>query len=214
MKTKLKKVIDVKNSISTTILGKEIPLQLIEEYKKRSTRKFRNRIYSLDMIMYGMLYQAMSEDKSEQNTVLHIVEYYKQIKQDYENQKERALNRKKKKIKHGKIGRPKSELPKIQRSKLKDISLNTGSYDEAKQRMPLELVKEIFEYGAKDFKAGVDKNENTWNGLSVYATDGTTFKTQDTEQLRKYFDAPAGKIPPPVPMGRMQGLINIYMVAV
>jgi hypothetical protein len=190
------------------IIFEEIPFTLIDEYKKNSSIQYRDRNYSLEVVMQGLLYQASQEDKSEQNAVMIIAEYYKHLREKYQGLLLEEEKSKQEKRNYEKRGRPPREVPKIQKSKLQEISLNTTSYDRARQRMPEELMELTFKNKCEYFQA--QPGDKTWHGHPVFVTDGTTFKTMDTLELRNYFKAEHDKNPPPVPIGRLQGIINLY----
>jgi hypothetical protein len=190
------------------LIADEIPYEIIAEYQKNSVHRFRNRNFSLDVTLQAFLYQASQDDKSEQNTVLMIAEYYKRIRSDYEALILESEKKKAEKRTYEKRGRPRREVPRIQKSKLRELSLNTASFDAARQRLPEELLHAAFIKKCEYFQA--HPGERTWHNHPVCVTDGTTFKTVDTEELREYLKASEDKNPPPVPMGRMQGIINLY----
>jgi len=210
MEAKIAQIIKMREEDLLSIIGAELPLERIEKYKKETGKKYRDRKYNITMTLEGFVYQASQSDKSEQNAVVHIAEHYRKVKENYEMQKAKEAEAKAEKKRYEKRGRPRSNMPRIQKSKLQEVSLNTASYDEAKKRLPLELVKMVFEDTAEYFQPQEVNQETTWKGHPVLVTDGTTFKTVDTEELREYFDSPTDKNPPPVPIGRMQGLINLY----
>jgi hypothetical protein len=195
------------------VIIEEIPFRIIDEYKKNSNKKYRDRNYSLEVVLQGFLYQASQEDKSEQNAVIMIAKYHKHLREEYEklldNEEKKKQEKKSfEKRSYDKRDRPRREVPKIQKSKLQEISLNTASYDKARQRMPEELLKTAFENKCGYFQP--KPGDKTWYGHPVFVTDGTTFKTMDTVELRKHFEAENDKNPPPVPIGRLQGIINLY----
>lgn len=203
----------ISNLMNTNLLGiieKDIPYKSVYEYKKQSKKKFRDRVYTLELTLSGMLYQAAQDDKSEQNAVLAISKYHNERKGAIKNQEEKILKAALNNQKSRKRGRPKRIIPKVQKSKLQPISLNTASYDEARKRMPGIVMKNTFIETTKWFKAENQSDNQKWHGRDVYVTDGTTFKTMDTPELRKYFDVPSNPNPPPLPVGKLQGLINLY----
>lgn len=209
-KITFKKITDLKKSNLLGVFEKDIPLKPIHDFKNQSKKKFRNRVYSLELTLSGMLYQASQDDKSEQNTVLKISQYHNDTIKTLQKTQEELLENASNEVKPRKIGRPKRIVPKIQRSKLNPISLNTSSFDEARQRMPVEVMRKVFEETTTWFKAENQINSPQWHGRDVYAGDGSTFKVPDTPELRKYFDSPTDSNPPPLPIGRLQGLINLY----
>jgi hypothetical protein len=89
--------------------------------------------------------------------------------------------------------------------------LYPSSYDEATIRFPDNLLKDIFTETTDWYRAEKGKEDRIkWRGKDVYVVDGTTFKTQDTKSLREYFDCYREKTNQPLPVGRMEGLVNLY----
>lgn len=208
MESILQQVYEYRHQNIFPLIVDEIPFTLIDEYKKKSSKQYRDRNYSLEIVMQGFLYQASQDDKSEQNAVLIIAEHYKRLQEQYKALLSEDAKRKQEKRNYEKRGRPRREVPKIQKSKLRELSLNTASYDKARQRMPEELLEMAFENKCGYFQPQV--GDKTWHSHPVFVTDGTTFKTMDTFELREYLKAEHDKNPPPVPLGRLQGIINLY----
>jgi len=210
MEETLARIIAMRKSDWLPIIEREIPEEIIEEYKRTSGKKYRDRKYSFGITLEGLIYQASQSDKSEQYTVVHISEHYKQLQKEYEILQAKEMETKALKKNYEKPGRPKSNIPHIQKSKLQELSLNTASYDEARKRLPVELVKKVFESTAEKFQPAGNESETTWKGHNVFATDGTTFKMVDSEELRNTFKGVNESQPQPVPVGRLQGLVNLY----
>lgn len=202
------KISSFRNDNLFALITDEIPNDLIDEYQRNSSHRFRNRNYSLGIIMQAFLFQASQDDKSEQNAVMMIAEHYKQIREHHQALLLEADKNKEGKKSYEKRGRPRREVPLIQKSKLQELSLNTASFDAARQRMPEELLRAAFIQKCVCFQPV--PGDRTWHNHPVFVTDGTTFKTVDTPELRKYFQAPKDNNPPPVPLGRLQGIINLY----
>lgn len=192
-----------------------IPQKSIKEYKQKSKNRIRERVFSIETTLLGMLIQAGQEDKSKQNAVVILSKLHSQRKEKIKEDREHIIKTKNEELKREKeegivkTGRPRKRFLVIQKSKEKDISLYPSSYDEATIRFSGELIKDIFSETSQWFKEE-DSVSRKWKGRNVYAVDGTTFKTQDTKQLREYFDFEGKKSGHPLPLGRMEGLINIY----
>jgi hypothetical protein len=204
MEKKIDLITSIKTNFEIGIISKYIPKEIIEEFKKKSTKKYRERIFGLNEVLNGMLYQALSEDKSEQNAVMYIAENYNKLREDIKKMQDSSAIEQSDKPKK-KRGRPKKHLFKIQKSKLKEISLNTSSYDEARQRFPLELNRHIFKSINPELK-----EEKLWHGHKVYIVDGTTCKMVDTTELRNYFMPKQDSNPQPLPIMRLEVLIDMY----
>ncbi len=135
---------------------------------------------------------------------MYIAENYNKLREEVETiQGDPALMKANKPEK--KRGRPRKRIIKIQKSKLKEISLNTSSYDEARQRFPLELSRLIFNSVKPEFKG-----EKLWQGHKVYIVDGSNCKTVDTAELRSYFMPKQDSNPQPLPIMRLEVLIDMY----
>jgi len=204
METKIQHINYLKSHFDMGIIGKYIHREIIEEYKKQDSKKYRERIYGLNEVLNGMLYQALNDDKSEQNAVMFIAENYNHLRREIETiqaiaesfEDNEPVRRR---------GRPRSNKIKIQKSKLKEISLNTSSYDEARQRFPLELSELIFKCVVPNLK-----EKQLWYGHEVFIADGSTSKTVDTAELRSYFMPKQDSNPQPLPIMRLEILIDLY----
>ena len=204
MEKKIEQITNLKSNFEMGIIGKYIQKEIIEDFKKNSSKKYRERIYGLNEVLNGMLYQALNEDKSEQNAVMYLAENYKKLREDLKTIEDSSAKKKPDKTEK-KRGRPRKRLFKIQKSKLKEISLNTSSYDEARQRFPLELIRHIF----KSIKPE-NMKEKLWHGHKVYIVDGTSCKMVDTAELRNYFMPKQDSNPQPLPIMRLEVLIDMY----
>lgn len=203
-------ITSLKTFENISILQESIPKKPIQRYKEQNKNKFRERVYTLENTMFGMIYQASQNDKSKQNAVIKIGSLHDELIKGISEKRERIKEEleKKKPVLKKAMGRPKKRILKVQKSKEKRISLNPSSYGEATVRFPLEIMEDTFkETTLWFFPRNGDKK---WKGHHVYITDGTTFKTPDTKELREYFDKADSKSPPPLPIGKLQGLINLY----
>ena len=193
----------LKSQLKLSVLSNYLPLHLIDEYKANSSKKFRERLYPLELVLQTMLFQAINEDKSEQNAVVFLSEYYRNLRQKIHNQEllvsENLKNQQKRR------GRPKKNLVKTQKSKLHEISINTASYNEAKKRLPLELMKLIVE------NINIPSNKNSlWNGHRVFIADGTNCDTVDNKELRDYFLPNGINARASLPIVKIEGLIDLF----
>lgn len=208
MHTLYKNLSSYKSSFDSKIFGNLIPRALLDNYKNKHGGKYRERNYGFTETLYGMLMQATLEDKSEAQAVLLLSCYHDQRKKEIENTEEEirahaSIATKKK------VGRPRLSFVKVQKSKRHSLSLNVASYNESKQRFPTELLKEIFAYTTrKEFLRSGDCPR--WYGHRVMIVDGTSFKTVDRKELREYFIPNMPNNPPPLPIGRIEGLIDYY----
>lgn len=198
----LEKIDFMKSNLGLSLLMEYLPLNVIEEYKKEHIKKYRERLYSLEIIVQAMLFQAVSDDKSDQNAVLFLSEYYRTLQENY--QTKTAFLSEQSKLSPKKRGRPLKRLIKIQKSKLSDVSVNTASYNEAKQRLPLELLQKIF----KRIEIPCTAN-NLWHGHRVLIADGTNLDTYDNKELRDYFMPDGVNKKASLPIVKVEGLIDL-----
>ena len=87
----------------------------------------------------------------------------------------------------------------------KDISLNTAAYSKARERVPIELTKELFK------ASRIEQAENAythWNGYRVFIGDGTYLQMQDTESIRKEYEVKHNAISG---QGYPQGLLEVII---
>jgi hypothetical protein len=194
-----------------------IPKKPIEKYIKENKGKIRNRVYNLQITIEGMLIQASQHDKSKQNAVLILSELHEAQRKNIREKREKEKKEYQKEIKrlnaigNPKTGKRKTRFAIVQKSKEKEVSKYTSSYDEATIRLPEELMKEILEDTTDWFKVeNMPDSRTKWKDLDVYVVDGTTLQTQDTKELRKYFDSPKEKYNLPLPIVKIGGLINLY----
>lgn len=192
-----------------------IPQKSIQDYKLRNKGKIRDRVFSIETTLLGMLIQAGQEDKSKQNAVTILGKLHEERKKQIQDDREKLVQTTQQELERQKsqglkkMGRPRKRYLVVAKSKEKQLSIHPSSYDEATIRYPEELIRATFSETTQWFKDNNTAGKG-WKGRAVYAVDGTTFKTQDTEQLREYFDCDRKKNNQPLPIGRLEGLINLY----
>ena len=59
-----KDLVTIRDTGLVGIIEKHIPKEPINNYKNKSGRKLRNRVYTLGFTLTGMLYQSSQDDKS------------------------------------------------------------------------------------------------------------------------------------------------------
>jgi hypothetical protein len=162
-----------------------LPEEKITNYPSKIER--RNRIYTDSTTLLTMITSATQEDKSLQNSVNTFAELHsRSIPIIQQNVLEAiALEREKDSQTVRGRGKPKLYKPRIVKSKLQDISTNTGSYTTARQRLDIDMVKMVYEESANFDKI---KTNNTWKGMKVLITDGTYIQMQDSPELRELYD--------------------------
>lgn len=182
------------------------PEQKIKELTKNKGR--RDRVYNEETTLLSMIVTASLEDKSLQNSVnqysrIHsnnIAQIQKTMAElmEKEREQDKLINKKK--------GRPKKYKINVAKSKLDEISTNTGSYTTARQRLDIELVKMVFEESA-NFET--IKTNNIWKGKQVYITDGTYLQMQDSNSLREIYEVKSTS--QSIQQGYPQGLLQVVI---
>lgn len=133
-----------------------------------------------------MIITMLQEDKSLQNSVnIYSIIHTKNQKRIEEITKK--FEEQQKKSKKKKVGRPRKSLGRIAKSKQKDISRNTSAYTQARNRLPQEIARTVFEE-SKDFSKV--KYPGKWKGMRVFIADGTYLQVQDTAEIKKKFKKP------------------------
>lgn len=203
---KLSEVTNFLNSnIHLSLLSKYIPVHLIEEFKRTSVKRYRERVYSLEVTLKGMLYQAINTNKSDQNTVIFLQQDFQALQIEHSKQELELSSQLSNQLVEKKRGRPRKAKIKIQKSKLGDISVYPSSYNESKHRFPLALLEQI----AYNTAVSVSST-NKWHGHNVYIADGTNLDTPDTKELRDYFMPNGIGKNASLPIVKLEALIDLY----
>ena len=183
------------------------PKDKVLNHEKQSVG--RDRIYNDETTLLTMILTAVQEDKSIQNAVNIYSVLHKENISKLENQvkiiqkQEQEKDQQQPKTR----GRPKKYKVKIAKSKLNEISTNTGSYTTARQRLEIDLINKVYEDSA-DFE-GIEVNTQ-WKGMDVHITDGTYIQMQDTKDLRKEYGirSKSPKYKAAYPQGLLQVIIE------
>ena len=202
----LELTIQIQELLRSELIGvfKEyLPAEKISSYPSKKER--RNRIFTDETTLLTMLISATQEDKSLQNAVNIYAEIHNRsiplIKQNVAEiiEKDKETGKKR--------GKPKTYNRLVAKSKLQDISTNTGSYTTARQRLDIELVKMVYEDSANFENIKIN---NKWKGMPVVITDGTYIQMQDSKELREQYDVQSGSenYQSSYPQGLLQVLIE------
>jgi len=162
-----------------------MPTQAIEKYVTDNLSHTRDKVYTPSRTALSMILTGVQEDKSLQNTVnIFNAKYEMECKLLKQRETELLLqslaedsNRKKK------AGRPKDYKSKIPKSKRIELSDSTVAYNNARKRLPLELLQLIFE----NTNRPSDIKEERWHNCRTYITDGTYLQLQDTPDIRDQY---------------------------
>ena len=92
----------------------------------------------------------------------------------------------------------------------KNISITTGGYCRARQRLHVKMIKNLTKQTSEDSLAKVPKRWK-FQGRDVYLVDGTTFTMPDTEKNQKSYPQQAS-LPKGLsfPICRAVGIISLY----
>lgn len=184
-----------------------LPEEKMANYPSQKAR--RNRIFTDETTLLTMLISATQEDKSLQNAVNIYAEIHNRsiplIKQNVAELIEKERGKANETVR--KRGKPKTYNRLVAKSKLIDISTNTGSYTTARQRLDIELVKMVYEDSANFENIKIN---NKWKGMRVVITDGTYIQMQDSKELREQYDVKSGSenYKSSYPQGLLQVLIE------
>ncbi|MEN8251105.1 MAG: IS4 family transposase [Bacteroidota bacterium] len=152
-----------------------------------SGTKSRNRVFTVRDTLLTMVLTAIQEDKTLKNSVdLYYVIHQQNKKRVIEElelmlEKEKELDSQSPK----KAGRPKKYTVRLPKSLENDISLNTAAFSKARERVPLELIQELFNASRIE---QVVNDYSHWNGYRILIGDGTYVQMQDTESLRELYE--------------------------
>ena len=162
-----------------------LPIQAIDKYVTDHLSLTRDKVYTPARTSFSMIFTGVQEDKSLQNTVNIFNEKYesecKILKQKETDFFLRCKEEDSKKAK--KSGRPREYKSKIPKSKSRELSDSTVAYNNARKRLPIELLQLIFD----QTNSPCDIQEESWHGYRTYITDGTYLQLQDTEKIREKY---------------------------
>lgn len=159
-------------------LSDRIPSDVIDQYYQREKIPTRTRVFSPEATVCCMVGAAMMEDKSQKNVLF-------QYKQAFEHQAGQLIDEQTKALqcpKKSGPGRRRTRL-RLPKSLTKPVSENTAAFSKAVSRIPVDLMRELFDYSAK----ASNSQPVTWHGYGVYLGDGTYFQAQDTPSLSQAY---------------------------
>jgi len=193
------------------MLEKEFPVSVLnnknDEAKSVQTNT-RDRIFTANNTLLTMVLTSVQQDKTLKNSV----DLYYMIHQKHKNQtiSELELSIQLQKEEDSKsliktAGRPKKYALQLPKSLAKDISLNTAAYSKARERVPTELVNELFKNSRIE---QAENNYTHWNGYRVFTGDGTYIQMQDTKSIREKYEVKHNGI---ASEGYPQGLLEVII---
>ena len=147
----------------------------------------RSRIFTPSNTLLTMVLTATQQDKTLKNSVNLFYTIHQKHKAEvvleFEQSIKIAKAADKKALKTA--GRPKKYNKTVPKCLTTDISLNTAAYSKARDRVPVEMVDELFNQ-SKISQA--QNNYSHWNKLRVLLVDGTYIQMQDTAAIRKQYE--------------------------
>ncbi len=193
------------------MLEKEFPVSVLnnknDEAKSVQTNT-RDRIFTANNTLLTMVLTSVQQDKTLKNSV----DLYYMIHQKHKNQTiselELSIQLQKEEDSKSSIktaGRPKKYALQLPKSLAKDISLNTAAYSKARERVPTELVNELFKNSRIE---QAENNYTHWNGYRVFTGDGTYIQMQDTKSIREKYEVKHNGI---ASEGYPQGLLEVII---
>jgi hypothetical protein len=176
------------NQLSSNLLPafeELLPYETINEYVKENLSHTRDKVYTPLRTAFAMIFTGVQKDKSLQNTVNIFNEKYEQeCKNLQQKEQDLLLQAKEEDSQKGKRGgRPRKYKSKIPKSKKSSLSSSTVAYNNARKRLPSELLQKIFERT----NTSSDIKEENWHGYQTYITDGTYVQLQDTFEIREEY---------------------------
>lgn len=92
---------------------------------------------------------------------------------------------------------------------LSQVSTNTSAYCRARQRLPIEMVRELVRHSGKQLTEHLPKQWK-WKGRHVKMVDGTTLSMPDTPQNQAVYPQPNTQQPGVgFPLCRLVGILNL-----
>ncbi|MEI6575171.1 MAG: IS4 family transposase [Bacteroidota bacterium] len=187
------------------LMEHEFPVSVLP--LKQEGGKTRDRVFTVNNTLLAMVLTSVQQDKTLKNSVdLFYMVHQKHTIQAREALKQSIRAEKQEDSKSVKTaGRPKTYTTQLPKSLEKDISLNTAAYSKARERVPIELTKELFK--ASRIEQAVNAYTH-WNNYRVFIGDGTYLQMQDTESIRKEYEVKHNGIGG---QGYPQGLLEVII---
>jgi len=157
------------------------PFELSSKY---SNPNKRDRIFNNENTLLTMLLTMTNEDKSLQQSVNIFKHIHEKNRLKIEKESAKIIEEAKLENLPRKKGRRRTTAGRIAKSKLRPISSNTSAYTQARQRVSLNYIKDVFE---KSKKHEEYEYKFKWNGFPVFIADGTYLQMQDTKEMGQEF---------------------------
>ena len=173
------------------ILENEFPSAILN-FKSKEVEKrkaiTRDRVFTDNNTLLTMVLTSVQKDKTLKNSVDLFYIIHQKHKSVVFDELTKSIQFRK--AEDGKLllktaGRPKVYKTQLPKSLENPISLNTAAYSKARERLPNELVNELF------LNSRIEQATNNythWHGFRVFLGDGSYLQMQDTESIRKHYE--------------------------
>jgi hypothetical protein len=174
------------------LLEKEFPASLLNNAPVSVEKTERSRVFTVNNTLLTMVLTASQQDKTLKNSVgLYYTIHQQHKKQTMEELEALTVKQRDIDMAAGKkAGRPKKYDARLPKSLENDISLNTAAYSKARERVPFELTRELFNASRIE---DARNDYSHWHGHRVFIGDGTYLQMQDTESIRRDFEVRHGE---------------------
>jgi hypothetical protein len=143
------------------------PNEVVRRYEGKDDVRRRDRIFNSESTLLTMIVTALHDDKSQVASVQLFQSIFEQNRKKLLQEMQRDKPDQRRKV-------------RIQKSKTKEISLNTAAYSKARDRIEQGLIDEVFKATLKDTATFYGPQ---WHGRTVFNTDGTYLQLQDTPEI-------------------------------
>lgn len=213
---KLNRSLGISSSIQECKLGNIIglledkfPSSVLEKHSDSSGSGERHRVFTVNNTLLAMVLTASQEDKTLKNSVIIYYTLHQQHKKQMLAELEDQASRQQENDRlrgEKKPGRPKKYAVQLPKSLSDNISLNTAAYSKARERVPVELARELFNATRI---AGARNDYSHWHGYKVFMGDGTYVQMQDSKSMRSEFEVKhKGKGSEGYPQGLLEVIIE------
>jgi hypothetical protein len=193
------------------ILENEFPSSILDSKNKDIQKGLaigRDRVFTNTNTLLTMVLTSIQQDKTLKNSVDLFYIIHQKNKSLATSELEKIVQSQKEeesKSSMKKVGRPRKYKIQLRKSLEKNISLNTAAYSKARERVPNELIEELF-LNSRIEQA--NNNYTHWHGYRVLLGDGTYIQMQDTKEIRKKYEVKHNGIGS---TGYPQGLLEVII---
>ena len=167
------------------VFQENMPVNQIEEWVRAERSQSRGCIFTPANVILTMLLSAIREDKSMQNGLNLFKSVFESRSRELLQKEEALLEEEKQTDAQSSIkaGRPKKYRSKLLKSYRQPVSGNTAGYSMARKRLDKRIFETVYEHSL-DFG---ECEEEYWNGMRTFISDGTYLQLQDTEDIKSEY---------------------------